>query len=73
MRIFLLFIQFSLASYSTREHEPEEFLTAEAILAKKLLKNYNLNVRPSKDGSGEPTEVSMILNLMMILEFWIYN
>ena len=53
---FLLY--FVYASEFTTEFTSERFMNAEARIIDKILANYNTEVRPSVNGTGQPIEVT---------------
>lgn len=55
-------------SYATKENEPEEFLSTEALVYKKIMAGYDSDVRPGKtEYDGGPIEMTLDLYLMSLL------
>ncbi|CAG5079478.1 Oidioi.mRNA.OKI2018_I69.PAR.g9262.t1.cds [Oikopleura dioica] len=55
-------------SYATKENEPEEFLSTEALVYKKIMADYDSDVRPGKtEYDGGPIKMTLDLYLMSLL------
>ncbi|CBY33377.1 unnamed protein product [Oikopleura dioica] len=66
--LFFIFVEISAKSYATKENEPEEFLSTEALVYKHILTDYASDVRPGRSKyDGGPIEIMLDLYLFSIL------